>query len=46
MIVAAGIDSFGWSRRKSALICLVILLVLSLPCALGYNVLSNVHLIG
>ena len=46
MIVAAGIDSFGWSRRKSALICLVILLVLSLPCALGYNVLSNVHIIG
>ncbi|MBR7016674.1 MAG: sodium-dependent transporter [Lachnospiraceae bacterium] len=46
MIVAAGIDSFGWSRRKSALICLVLLLVLSLPCALGYNVLSNVHIIG
>ena len=46
MIVAAGIDNFGWSRRKSALIHLIILLVLSVPCALGYNALSNVHIIG
>jgi NSS family neurotransmitter:Na+ symporter len=46
MIVAAGVDNFGWSRRKSAFINLIILLVMSLPCALGYNVLSNVHLIG
>ena len=35
-LIAAGMDNFG----------LMILLVGSLPCALGYNVLANVHLIG
>lgn len=45
-LIAAGMDNFGWSRKKSALINLVILLIFSLPCALGYNVLSNVHIIG
>ena len=45
-IIAAGMDSFGWSRKKSSLIFLIVLLVASVPCALGYNVLQNVHLIG
>lgn len=45
-LIAAGMDSFNWSRRKSSLIWLVILLVCSIPCALGYNVLKDVHIIG
>ena len=45
-LIAAGMDNFGWSRKKSAFINLFILLLTSVPCALGYNVLSNVHLIG
>ena len=45
-MIAAGMDNFGWDRRKSSLIWFVILLVGSVPCALGYNVLSSVHLIG
>lgn len=45
-LIAAGMDNFGWARKKSSLIWFVILLVGSIPCALGYNVLSNVHLIG
>ena len=45
-MIAAGMDNFGWSRKKSSLIWLVILLVGSLPCALGSNLLNGVHLIG
>ena len=45
-LIAAGMDNFGWDRKKSSWINLAILLIGSLPCALGYNVLSNVHLIG
>lgn len=46
MLIAAGMDSFGWDRRKSSIIWLVVLLLASIPCALGYNVLSGVTLIG
>ena len=45
-IIAMGMDSFGWSRKKSSLIFLVVLMLASIPCALGYNLWSNVHLIG
>ena len=45
-IIAMGMDSFGWSRKKSSVIVFAVLLIASIPCALGYNVLSNVHLIG
>ena len=40
------IDMFGWSRNKAALINGVIILIASMPCVLGYNVWSNLHLIG
>lgn len=36
----------GWNRKKASLICCVAMLVLSLPCALGFNVLSGVHPFG
>ena len=39
-------DMFGWSRKKAALVNCIAILVLSLPCVLGYNVWSNLHLIG
>lgn len=45
-LIAAGIDNFGWSRKKSSIINLVILLVGSLPCVFGYNIWSNLHLLG
>jgi len=45
-LIAAGMDNFGWTRKKSAFINLFIILITSVPCALGYNVLSHVHLIG
>ncbi len=42
-IVAFGMDKFGWSRTKSVLINLGLVLVLSAPAALGMNVWSGVH---
>ena len=41
-IMAIIVDSFGWSRRKTALIIGSAILVLSIPCALGFNVWSHV----
>lgn len=45
-IMSFCMDMFGWSRNKSALINCVIILIASMPCVLGYNVLSNLHIIG
>lgn len=43
-LIASNIDNFGWSRRKSVLVCCVAMLILSTPCVLGYNVWSGVHI--
>lgn len=40
-IMACCSDLFGWSRKKSAYINMALVFVLSLPCALGYNVWSG-----
>lgn len=45
-IMSFCMDMFGWSRKKAALVNCIAILVLSLPCVLGYNVWSNLHLIG
>ena len=45
-LIAAGMDNFGWTRKKSALINLFIILITSIPCALSYNVWSSVHILG
>lgn len=45
-IISFGIDLFGWSRRKAVIVNLGLILVLSLPCALGFNVLSGVNPFG
>lgn len=42
-ILACVRETTNWSRVKTCIICGVVILVLSLPCALGYNVLSNFH---
>ena len=39
-------DSLHWSRKKAALVCCSCILIASIPCVLGYNVWSHVHLIG
>ena len=45
-IMSFAMDMFGWSRNKTAIINCVIILIASLPCVLGYNVWSDLHLIG
>lgn len=45
-ILACVRDLTHWSRPKTSLICCVALVILSLPCALGFNVLSNIQPLG
>ena len=36
-LLASCIDNFGWSRKKAAAVNLVLILIASIPCVLGYN---------
>ena len=45
-IMSFCMDMFGWSRKKAALVNCIAILILSMPCVLGYNVWSDLHLIG
>ena len=45
-IMAMTIDLFGWDRKKTCLINGILLFVLSLPCVLGFNVLSSIEPLG
>ena len=45
-LISNCIDMFGWNRKKAVIANCVFLLLASMPCLLGYNVLSGVHLIG
>lgn len=45
-IMASCMDNFSWSRKKTSLINGIIILIISVPCVLGYNVLKSVHIIG
>ena len=45
-LLSGCLDEFHWTRKKATLVCLVVVFVLSIPCALGYNLLSDVHPIG
>ena len=45
-LIANCIYMFGWGRKKAVIANCVFLLLASMPCLLGYNVLSGVHLIG
>ncbi len=40
-IIAAGMDRQGWSRKKSVFINMALIIVLSIPCVLGFNVWSK-----
>ena len=40
-ILACTMDMFGWGRKKASLINGIALFVLSMPCVLGFNVLSG-----
>lgn len=40
-IIAFAMDALGWSRKKSCLVNCIAIIILSLPCALGFNLLSG-----
>jgi len=45
-ILSFAMDLFGWTRKKAVTINAVLLTVLSIPCALGFNVLSDINWLG
>lgn len=45
-ILSFGMELRGWSRKKSCWINAVALIVLALPCALGFNLLSDIQPLG
>lgn len=45
-IIAFAMDLYGCSRKKAVLVNIVLVLVLSLPCALGFNVWSRFQIPG
>jgi len=45
-IISMSVDIFGWSRKKSLLINLVGISVLSVPAVLGFNILSDIQPFG
>ena len=45
-ILACCMEQFGWSRQKASAINLVLMLVASLPCVLGFNVWSGFQPLG
>ncbi|MBP3701401.1 MAG: sodium-dependent transporter [Lachnospiraceae bacterium] len=45
-IIAFAMDLKGWSRGKAVLVNLVVIILLSMPCVLGFNVWSDVRPLG
>ena len=45
-IIAFMIDELNYSRPKAAIVNTVLIAVFSLPCALGFNLLSGIHPLG
>ncbi len=45
-IVACFMDMFDWSRKKSCFINGIAMLILSMPCVLGFNILSGIKPFG
>lgn len=45
-IISFGIDLWNWTRRKSVIVNVILVFVLSLPCALGFNLFSGINPFG
>lgn len=43
-ILSFAMDLWGWSRKKAVLLNLILIILLSLPCALGFNMWSGITL--
>lgn len=42
-IISFGMDLWGWSRKRAVFTNLILIFILSLPCALGFNVLDFIQ---
>ena len=45
-IIACSMDLFGWDRKKASIINCIAMLILILPCILGFNVLDGFQPFG
>lgn len=45
-IIAFSMDLFNWSRKKACRVNFVSILLLSIPCALGFSLLSGIQPLG
>jgi len=45
-IISFGMDLWGWSRKKASVVNIFLLIVLSMPCVLGFNALSWIQPLG
>lgn len=45
-IIAMTMDAFGWDRKKAVKVNGILLTLLSIPCPLGYNLLSSIQPLG
>ncbi len=45
-LLATCMDNFGWTRKKAVLVNCIFILIASMPCVLGYNIWSDLRIIG
>ncbi len=45
-IMSFGMDLWGWSRKKGAIINVIIVILGSIPCILGFNLWAGFHPLG
>lgn len=45
-IMSSCMDLWGWSRKKTAIVNTIVIILASLPCILGFNLLSGFHPLG
>lgn len=45
-IIAFYMDMMGWTRKKAVVINVILIILLSMPAVLGYNVLSTIQPLG
>ncbi|MBQ7781006.1 MAG: sodium-dependent transporter [Lachnospiraceae bacterium] len=45
-IISCTTDLLGWSRKKACFVNCILMFILSMPCVLGFNVLSGIKPLG
>ena len=45
-LIVFNMELFRWNRKKSVVVCAILVVILSIPCVLGFNVLSGFQPFG